>query len=152
MNNASPIVEYAPGYMDQVVAVIGRGLRQQKVLPEGDEPIEDEDLHHIPEIFAGRGRFWVCLKDDVVIGTVAVQEMSETTAQLKCMFVESAYHGQGIGQQLFDQALDFVRAQQYNEMTLTRHPFMKRAHRFYERNGFRRVADENGLYAYQMNL
>jgi GNAT superfamily N-acetyltransferase len=87
-----------------------------------------------------------------VIGTVAGQEMSASMAQLKCMFVESAYHGQGIGQQLFDHALDFVRAQQYNEMTLTTHPFMKRAHRFYERNGFRRIADENGLYAYQMHL
>ena len=138
--------------MAQVIDLIGQGLRQQKVLPAGDEPIEDEDLYHIPEIFRGRGRFWVYLKDDVVIGTVAVQEMSHRTAQLKCMFVATAYHGRGIGQQLFEHALDFARCQQYQAMTLTTHPLMKRAHRFYERNGFRRVANDRHLYAYHLDL
>ena len=64
----------------------------------------------------------------------------------------TAYHGQGIGQQLFDHALDFARSQQYEEMTLTTHPLMKRAHRFYERNGFRRVANQKHLYAYHLDF
>jgi hypothetical protein len=57
MNDASSIVEFATQYRAQVIDVIGKGLRQQKVLPEGDESIEDEDLYHIPEIFRGAVAF-----------------------------------------------------------------------------------------------
>ena len=152
VTNDHCIVEYAPPFRGQVIDLIGKGLREQKVLPASDEPIDDYDLYHIPDIYKGRGRFWVYLKDNIVIGTVAILEMSPTTAQLKCMFVETAYHGQGIGQQLLDHALHFARCQQYHEMTLTTHPFMKRAHHFYERNGFRRVADSSNLYIYQFTL
>jgi ribosomal protein S18 acetylase RimI-like enzyme len=150
--NDQQIVEYAPQHMPQVIEVISRGLREQKVLPPGDGPVDDEDLYHIAETYTERSRFWVCVAYERVIGTVAVLEMTPTSAQLKCMFVETAYQGRGIGRRLLDQALDFAHAQGYHEITLTTHPLMKQAHRFYERNGFRRVADERGLYAYQMNL
>jgi GNAT superfamily N-acetyltransferase len=68
------------------------------------------------------------------------------------MFVLTAYHGQGIGQQLLDHALQFARSQHYTEIALTTHPLMKRAHRFYERNGFHRTIDAGSLYAYRRDL
>ena len=150
--NDDPIIEYAPHYHSQIIDVIGRSLRDQKVVPDSDEPLEDDDLRHIAENYAGRGRFWVCLAGETVIGTVAIREIDVSTACLKCMFVVTARHGQGIGQQLLDHALQFARAQGYRVIVLDTHQLMKRAHRFYERNGFMRVADGNETYGYRMDL
>lgn len=132
--------------------MIGRGLRDQKVIPESDKPIDDEDLYHISEIYIGRSRFWIYLINERVIGTFAILEVNPTTAKLKSMFVITGYHGQDIGQRLLEHALDFVRFQHYNEIVLTTHRLMKRAHRFYERNGFPRVAEDGELYTYRMSL
>ena len=145
--NDNPIIEYA-----QIIDVIGRSLRDQMVVPDSDDPLEDDDLRHIAENYAGRGRFWVCLAGETVIGTVAIREVDASTAYLKCMFVVTARHGQGIGQQLLDHALQFARAQGYRVIVLDTHQHMQRAHRFYERNGFMRVADGNETYGYRMDL
>ncbi len=119
------IIEYVPQYQSQIIDVIGQSLREQKVIPNSDDPLDDDDLRHIAENYAGRGRFWVCLTGDMVIGTVAVREVNETTACLKCMFVVAAWHGQGIGQQLLDHALQFARAQGYNVVDLDTHQHMQ---------------------------
>ncbi len=136
------IVEYEPQHMRQIIDVVGKVLRDQKVIPDSDEPVDDDDLYRIPEIYTRRSRFWVCLKSGTVIGTVAIREMNTTTARLNRMFVLTEYHGQGIGQLLLDHAITFARSQNYKEVILNTHPFMKRAHRFYERNGFRRVSED----------
>ena len=146
------IVEYLPQYQWPVIHLIGRGLRDEQVIPESDEPIDDEDLYHIDQIYTSRSRFWVYLAGEQVIGTVAVLEMTPMTAQLKCMFVLAAHHGQGVGQRLLDHALAFARAYDYAEIALTTHPRMKRAHRFYERNGFQRTVTPGDLYAYRRDL
>ena len=146
------IVEFAPEHAGQVIALISRVLRDQKVLPESDEPIRDDDLYHIAENYREPGRFWVYLSGERVLGTVALLESTSSTAQLKCMFVATACHGQGIGQALLDRALDFARARQYSEMILSTHPLMQRAHRFYERNGFARAADIGENHAYLLKL
>lgn len=130
----------------------GKSLRDQKVIPDSDAPIQDDDLYRISEIYTERSRFWVCLTGAQVIGTIAILEATLSTARLKCMFVATRYHGQGIGQRLLDRAMDFARSQGYTAIVLTTHPLMQRAHRFYERNGFMRTADDGEMHAYQIHL
>lgn len=146
------IVEYTPQHMKQVIDVISRVLRDQQVIPDSDEPIDDEDLYRIPELYTGRSRFWICVSSGTIIGTVALREMSTTTATLSRMFVLTAYHGQGIGQLLFDHAIQFARSQSYKKIVLNTHLLMKRAHRFYERNGLKRVAEDSEKYHYELDL
>ena len=150
--NDNPIIEYVPQYQSQIIDLIGRSLMEQKVIPDSTESFDDDDLRHIAENYAGRGRFWVCMAGDTVIGTVAVREQDETTACLKCMFVVTDRHGQGIGQRLLDHALQFARQNDYRVIVLDTHQHMQRAHRFYERNGFARIAEGNDTYSYRMNL
>lgn len=150
--NDTQIVEYTDQYNRQVIELISRVLRDQKVIPEGDDVIDDDDLYHILDIYTGRSRFWICLSNDTVIGTVAIREMNDSTARLNRMFVVTSYHGQGVGQRLLAHALDFARAKHYHQIILNTHPLMQRAHRFYERNGFRRVAEESERYHYRQDL
>ena len=78
--------------------------------------------------------------------------MGGNTAKLNRMFVLSNYHGKGVGQALFDHAIAFAKKQGYKEIILNTHFLMKRAHRFYEKNGFKQVRKEQDKYHYKMDL
>lgn len=146
------IVEFEPKYQGQVVNVVGKGLMELKVIPESAEPLQDEDLYQIPKVYKDRGRFWVAIEKDKVIGTVAIRDMGGGTAKLNRMFVLSNYHGKGIGQALLDHAVTFARNKCFKEIILNTHYLMERAHHFYEKNGFKRVRKEQDKYHYKMNL
>lgn len=146
------IVEFQPKYQTMVIDLIGQVLRDQKVIPDSTEPIDDEDLHHIPRIYSGKGRFWVAIHKENVIGTVAIRDMGGNTAKLNRMFVETQFHGAGIGQILLDYALGFAREQGFGEIILNTHLLMKRAHRFYEKNGFQKVKKVSDKYYYRLIL
>lgn len=146
------IKEFKPEYEGQVIALISQVLKDQKVIPESAEPISDEDLYKIPEVYSGRGRFFLAVKDGKVVGTVAIREISGNTAKLNRMFVFTQHHGSGVGQSLLDHALDFARQQGFKEIVLNTHPLMKRAHHFYEKNGFQRVGEDLDRVHYRAAL
>jgi GNAT superfamily N-acetyltransferase len=146
------IVEFEQKYQDQVIEVVGKGLMELKVIPKSDEPLQDEDLYQIPDVYRGRGRFWIAVMGDKIIGTVAIRDMGGNTAKLNRMFVLSDYHGKGVGQALFDHAIAFAKEQGYKEVILNTHLLMERAHHFYEKNGFKRVDKEKDKYHYKMDL
>ncbi|MFH0749931.1 MAG: GNAT family N-acetyltransferase [Candidatus Gottesmanbacteria bacterium] len=146
------IVEFQPKYQTMVIDLISKVLRDQKVIPDSTEPIDDEDLHYIPRIYFGKGRFWVAVHKENVIGTVAIRDTGGNTAKLNRMFVETQFHGTGIGQTLLDYALGFAREQGFREIILNTHLLMKRAHRFYEKNGFQKVKKVSDTYHYQRSL
>lgn len=146
------IIEFKSEYQDQVINLIGKILRQLKIIPQSEEPINDEDLHKIPKVYGGKGRFWIAIEKNNVIGTVAVKDMGQGTAKLKRMFVLFEYHGRGVGQQLFDKAIDFAKKQGFKEVVLNTHPLMKRAHHFYEKNGFKKVKENQNKLSYLLKL
>lgn len=146
------IEEFKPEYKDQVIALISQVLRDEEAIPDYIELIDDEDLHRIPEIYSGRSRFWIAVKDDKVIGTVAIKELSGNTAKLRRMFVFTKYHGSGLGQALLDQALNFARRKVFKGVILNTHPLMKRAHHFYEKNGFQKTGEDLNRVHYKLDL
>ncbi len=146
------IEEFKEEYKDQIINVIGKTLADITVIDRKDLPIDDEDLGKINEVYFGKGRFWVALNNNQVIGTVAIRNMGNKVAKLNRMFVLIEYHGSGIGQQLFDHALDFVKKQGYIKIILNTHELMHRAHRFYEKNKFMKVGKNKDKYYYERSL
>jgi len=146
------IVEFEQKYQNQVIDIVGKGLMELKVISESNEPLQDEDLYRIPEVYKNRGRFWVALEGNKIIGTIAIRDMGGSTAKLNRMFVLSNYHGKGVGQALFDHAIAFARKMEYKEVILNTHLLMKRAHHFYEKNGFKKIGKEKDKYHYKMDL
>ncbi len=146
------IVEFQPKYKNQVIDLIGETLKELRVIPNTNEPLDDEDLFKIPEIYSGRGKFWIALVNNQLIGTVAIRDMGNNQAKLNRMFVLSKYHGKKVGQDLLDTALNFARKQKFKEVTLNTHLLMKRAHHFYEKNGFQKIKEEADKFHYQLAL
>ena len=68
------------------------------------------------------------------------------------MFVLPEYQGVGIGQKLIDVAMKFVEDNGYKRVKLNTDKIMKRAHRFYEKNGFQKIGEDEERLFYERNL
>ena len=103
---------------------------------------DQPDLARIPEVYqAGRGGFWVALAEGRVVGTIGLIDFGSGGA-LRKMFLHKDHRGSGLAQALLDTLLDHARSQALPGIWLGTLPHMVAAHRFYERNGFRRVEPE----------
>ncbi len=146
------IETYRPIYEDQVVDLIDNSLKEMGVIKKGEEKIDDPDLRRISQVYSGRGCFWIAIDGNSVIGTVAIRDLGDGTAKLNRMFVKSDHHGKGVGQKLLDRALQHAKDEGFSEVILNTHVNMKRAHRFYEKNGFVRVGQDEEKYHYRLVL
>jgi len=95
--------------------------------------------------------------DSEIVGTVACNVVSPGEGHLRGMAVRPAWHGHGIAQQLLDAAETELRQRHCGRVTLDTTEPLKRAIRFYEKNGFRatgKVADFFGmpLFEYEKRL
>ncbi len=146
------IIEYQNKYNSQLKKLLYETLKYVGFSIDKDAFKRDSDLDKIEEIYKGRGRFWLALENDKVIGMVGILELDKLTAKLRRMFVFSKYHGTGLGQKLLDRALEFARQQGYKKIVLDTHELMHRAHRFYEKNGFKKVGSEGKVIHYELTL
>jgi RimJ/RimL family protein N-acetyltransferase len=146
------ILNFKQKYKDQVIYLISNLLCDLGIISPSDIPIDDEDLQNIPAIYHSRSNFWVAIKGNNVIGTVGIKEINKNTAKLKRMFVNKEFHGSGLGQRLLDKAIKFAKDQKYQKIILNSHPQMKRSHRFYEKNGFKKTEEDIKKVHYEKYL
>jgi GNAT superfamily N-acetyltransferase len=151
-NQSIKIKEYSEEYKDQIRNIIGKTLADISVIDKESLPIDDKDLNMIKKIYSGKGRFWVALDNNNVIGTVAIRDMGNQTAKLNRMFVLIEYHGSGVGQKLLNHAVSFAKKQGFTKMVLNTHKLMHRAHRFYEKNNFVRKGKVEDNFFYEKKL
>jgi GNAT superfamily N-acetyltransferase len=131
---------YVPRDRDGVVALVLDIQRREFGVPItlADQP----DLADIPAFYGrGRGGFWVATEGDDVVGTIGLLDTGEPA--LRKMFVRADRRGRdhGVAAGLFDALLAHARARGLSRILLGTRQEMQAAHRFYEKHGFRRVAD-----------
>ena len=75
---------------------------------------------------------------------MALLDLDNHQAALRKMFVHAAYRGpgHGVSARLLDTLLDWSRARGVREIYLGTTEKFLAAHRFYERNGFQQIADD----------
>ena len=150
LNDNIRIIEFQSRYANQVILLIDSILKELGVIQNTEVIIDDEDLFKIPEIYSGKGKFWIALDGDVVVGTVAIRDLKNGHAKLNRMFVHTHYRGTGLGQKLLDTALEFSRAHGFKDIVLNTHLLMHRAHNFYEKNGFEKTHSDNEKHHYKL--
>jgi DNA-binding MarR family transcriptional regulator/GNAT superfamily N-acetyltransferase len=102
---------------------------------------------HDPRREAG----WIAEVAGRPAGSVFCVRRDERIAQLRCLLVEPAARGMGIGARLVEECLRFARRAGYAEITLWTNDVLEDARRIYERAGFALVAEEqNTLFGHDL--
>jgi GNAT superfamily N-acetyltransferase len=107
---------------------------------------DQPDLFNIPEFYCkNAGNFWVAVEDEQLAGTIALIDFGNGRAALRKMFVRKESRGKerGTGQLLLNTLLQWCREKNIGEIYLGTVEQLHAAKRFYERNGFEKVAKED---------
>lgn len=138
------ICEYTDRYQNAVIQMILQIQQEEYNLPitADDQP----DLSNIETFYQqNQGNFWVALDNGVVVGTIAVKNISNQNAVLRKMFVKKEYRGagKGVSKRLLVQLLDWASDKGFNKIFLGTTPQFVAAHRFYEKNGFKEIDEQD---------
>lgn len=104
---------------------------------------DQPDLHDIPAFYRkGAGDFWLA-KDAGwrILGSISLVDLGDGQGALRKMFVAQEWRGpeHGVGKGLLDHLMAHARAARIRSVFLGTTEAFRAAHRFYEKNGFRRV-------------
>jgi GNAT superfamily N-acetyltransferase len=105
---------------------------------------DQPDLLDIPRYYRrGAGNFWVALAGQQVVGTIALLDIGNGEGALRKMFVRAAYRGAvlGVARRLLDTLLSWCDIQGLQRVYLGTATQLRAAHRFYEKNAFRKIGD-----------
>ncbi|MFK7770701.1 MAG: GNAT family N-acetyltransferase [Saprospiraceae bacterium] len=86
-------------------------------------------------------KYWIAIKEDMVIGTIAILKIENRNSILKKMFVHKKYRGKekGISNLLLETAFQWCQEEGISKVYLGTMVQFKGAHRFYEKNGFQEI-------------
>nr|WP_121272604.1 GNAT family N-acetyltransferase [Pedobacter schmidteae] len=88
------------------------------------------------------GNFWGARYGEELVGTIAMINTGHRASALRKMFVKKEFRGKeyGIAQRLLDTYIQFCRDNEITDIYLGTVDLLKAAHRFYEKNGFEKIA------------
>lgn len=92
----------------------------------------------------GGGGLWVALSDAEVVGTIALRDIGNNQGALRKMFVKATHRGRehGVAVRLLERLVSSATSAHVKDLYLGTTDRFLAAHRFYEKNGFARVAVE----------
>ncbi|MCX6926724.1 MAG: GNAT family N-acetyltransferase [Verrucomicrobia bacterium] len=97
----------------------------------------DKDLVDIEADYWNRnGAFFVLLNREEIIGTVALQQETDTSCEICRMYLAPAYRGQGLGRKLLEHSVGEARERGFKELYLKTASVLLEAISLYKRAGF----------------
>ncbi|MGG5373261.1 GNAT family N-acetyltransferase [Enterococcus sp. AZ196] len=106
---------------------------------------EQSDVFNIKSYYQdNNGEFWIALKENRVVGSIALLPINNEVVVLKKFFTYPEFRGDPIrlGAQLFETFLQYALNADFNRVVLDTPENEKRSHFFYEKNGFRQIDKE----------
>jgi ribosomal protein S18 acetylase RimI-like enzyme len=149
------IVEFNPKYEEGLKELVSLALKHVGVdINKYPEILDEIKAEYIRDTYEGRSRFWIKSIDGKVVGSIAVIEdwRDEKTAEIKRMFVLPEFHGSGVGRDLLNTAMEFIKCNDYGRTILHTDKEMIRAQSFYEKNGFIRFRENDDVVSYEFKL
>ena len=132
------IVTFDPKYSDAFAELNYAWIRTYFSIEKEDHRSLD---HPYDYAIGPGGEIFFLLRDDQVIGTVAMvpvnrKEANLMTFELAKMAIDPAFQGQGLGHRLLSHCIDWARSKRAKYIVLTTNDVLKPALRVYEKAGF----------------
>ncbi|OGG26334.1 hypothetical protein A2960_05555 [Candidatus Gottesmanbacteria bacterium RIFCSPLOWO2_01_FULL_39_12b] len=83
------------------------------------------------------GIFYLLENNGEIIGTIAVKNIGNKKAEIKRLYINKDYRGQGLGLKLFDRALQFSKDSGFQSAKLDTWVRFKTAFSLYKKRGFK---------------
>jgi GNAT superfamily N-acetyltransferase len=135
-----PIAPASADDVPAVIALIGRVFAEYGFVY--DPTVEVPDLlafarHYVPPA----GAFFVVRREEIIVGSVGVERMGGGAAELHRLYLDAYLRGQGSGRALVETVLSWCRRENIADLVLWSDTRFDRAHRLYERMGFRKTGE-----------
>ncbi len=102
----------------------------------------DYDLDDIQSFYVETGGIFYVLKDgNKVIGTIAVINKGNHIAELKRLYIDKPYRGNGYGSKLVDEAIEFCNDNEFIKIEFETDKIFKKAHLLYKKRGFKIIKE-----------
>lgn len=136
------IVRYNDVYKEEIIRLILHIQNEEAGINLSLQ--EQPDLDDIETIYLQNGGyFWIALNEQgEVIGTIALMNKGDGMGVLKKFFVRADYRSQKVGFQLYKTLLEFCAKHGIETLILDTPSVAKASHKFYERNGFVRITQD----------
>jgi len=82
------------------------------------------------------GALLICIYNEEAVGCAGIRKLSETTAELKRLYVKPAFRSLKIGKELLSLAIDTAKQLRYQYVRLDTVPGQEKAHALYYHLGF----------------
>ena len=100
----------------------------------------EEEIASLPGKYAPpRGRLLLAMSDGHRAGCIALREIDEQTCEMKRLFVDSEFHGKGVGRSLCDAIISEARVIGYLSMLLDTGIKQTEAQKLYRTLGFKQI-------------
>lgn len=108
-----------------------------KITPEINDCIaRAEDVYH----YNNSCNFWYAVNQEgQIVGSVGLKKINDTSCEMKKFFVHPNYRSKGIAQKLLAKLLTTAHKHKFTTLYFGTTSAYKAAHRFYEKNGFKRI-------------
>ena len=130
----------APGDVEAVTRLIGRVFEEYGFVFDPATELPDLlafERHYGPP----KGAFFVARRGGQVVGSVGVERLSDSAAELHRLYLDANLRGRGLGRTLVESVLDWCRAAGLTHLVLWSDTRFDRAHVLYQRMGFGRTAE-----------
>lgn len=129
------LIDYSDKQKEAVIDFIDQGYKSI-----GYSHLEldtlDKDLTNILENYKAPSCFKVLIDGEKIIGTCAVKINPEKKeAELKRVFIDPEYRGEGLGKKLSEWAFDYAKAKNAEIMHIWSGTYCRTAHNLYKRLG-----------------
>ena len=106
----------------------------------GHKNIERPDLYNISSVYQKEnGNFWLAFDGDKLVGTIGLESYTGGRGYIRRMYVDSAYRGKGVAQELLFTLVEFARLNGFTKLYLATTDDMVAAQKFYIKEGFKQI-------------
>ena len=145
-----------PGDNDALQMKLYEGKYRQSVFDFTDacfaelgKKFEPEGRHYFYNDIENEFEVFYCMLDqERVVGTIALKKLDDNIVELKAMYLDKDYRGQGLGRRLINAVIDEAKTRGFKSVVLDSMSKYKDALRLYEKCGFKNTERYNdNVYA-----